>query len=214
MIILLASIPGEMQAYSQHSFPAELRKNQGQKDPSTDTEEIVMVENTVMRIYAGFYSIQDDRFKMIYEDKGCIYGFGLSQKIFSSHKHYLSFSLDFKFFSKKGESTITKEATKLVLKPISMGVVYTFVTKPVIPCAEVGWDYLPYKEKSLVHSTSGSAWGFHLQGGILIPVKVLKFTKVKLYLRYSSAKTEENNLKVNLGGIEYGLGIVYGFNLF
>lgn len=214
MIILLASIPGKMQAYSQHSFTAELAKNHDQKGPSTDGEEIVLVENTVMRIFAGFYSIQDDRFKMIYEDQACIYGFGVSQKIFSSHKHYLSLSIDFKFFSKKGESTVTQEATKLILKPISMGVVYMFVTKPVIPCAEVGWDYLPYKEKSLVHSTSGRAWGFHLQGGILIPVKVLKFTKVKLYLRYSSARTEENNLEVNLGGIEYGLGIVYGFNLF
>ena len=89
-----------------------------------------------------------------------------------------------------------------------------FLTKPVIPFAEVGWDYFPYREESPVYTTSGSALGFHLQAGVFIPLKVLKSLKVKLYLRYSRVKTEENDLEVNLGGIEYGMGLVYGLNLF
>jgi len=89
-----------------------------------------------------------------------------------------------------------------------------FVTKGIIPFAEIGSDYYSYKEKSLLHSTSGTAWGFHLKGGILIPSKILRSLKLKLFIGYSKAKTINNNLEVNLGGTEYGVGIVYGFDLF
>jgi hypothetical protein len=203
-------------AYAKDFSLAEITEIHYQKSSSNGSteNEFDEMENTFIRIFAGIYSIQDDRFKDIYEGLGCIYGFGLSRKVYSSKQHNLFLSLDFKFYSKKGKSTVTEQETKLILKPISLSAVYLLVTKKIFPFAEIGLDYYPYKEESILHSTSGSAWGFHLQGGILITLAKLKSLKPKIYLRYSKVETTENDLTVNLGGIEFGIGFLYEFDLF
>ena len=216
VIILFFSIPGGKIAKAKDFSLAEIVEIHGQKASSNGSAENVFegMENTFIRINAGLYNIQDDRFKSIYPGQGFIYGFGLSRKVYSLNQHFFFISLDFKFYSKKGKSTLTERDTKLVLKPISLGGIYLFAKKRIFPFAEIGLNYYPYKEDSVLHSTSGSAWGFHLKGGILLSLPALKPLKIILYLRYSRAKTEENNLVVNLGGMEYGLGFVYGLDLF
>jgi hypothetical protein len=216
VIIVTFSISEGNIAYAKDFSLAEITEIHYQESSSIGSKENEFdeMENTFIRIIAGIYSIQDDRFRDIYEGLGCIYGFGLSRKVYSLKQHNLFLSLDFKFYSKKGKSTVTEQETKLILKPISLSGVYLFAKKRIFPFAEIGLDYYPYKEESALHSTSGSAWGFHLQGGAIIPLPFLKSLRAKLYIKYTIAKTEENNLEVNLGGIEYGLGIVYGFDLF
>jgi len=213
---LLFSVQEGKRIYPKQFSSAGFEETHSQKALPNKTEVIVFeeMENTLLEVFSGIYNIHDERFKRIYQGSGFIYGFGLSQKVYCSKQHNLFLSLDFKFYSKKGKSTFTEQETKLTLKPISFGGFYLFARKSIFPFAEVGLDYYPYKEECDLHSTSGSAWGFHLKGGILIPLPALSQLKIKLYLRYSKAKTEENNLEVNLGGIDYGLGFVYGFDQF
>ncbi len=214
LMILAAFFQEGKIAYSELHGAAGWRKIQEQQSSSAALEYTMLNEKTLVGVFAGAYNIADDRFKQIYEGQAYVFGFGLSQRIHAFHRHFIFISLDFKFYTKKGKSTVTKEDAKLILKPISLGGVYMFLTKPVIPFAEIGGDYYPYQEESPLYTTSGSALGFHVQTGVLIPLKVIESLKVKLYLRYSRVKTEENDLEVNLGGIEYGLGLVYGLNLF
>lgn len=216
IIMLLFSISGRKLAYSNHNSSVESKKIHYQKVSPSNSEEARFegTKNTLLKIFAGIYNIQDDRFKNIYQGDRYIYGLGLSRKVYSSNQHNFFLSLDFRFYSKKGKSTVTKEDTKFILNPISMGGAYLLTTKVVFPFAEIGLDYFPYKEESVIHSTSGSVWGFHLQGGILVPLKFFKPLNAKIYLRYSTAKKIENDFTVNLGGIEFGLGIVYELDLF
>ncbi|MFQ6082975.1 MAG: AMIN domain-containing protein [Candidatus Aminicenantia bacterium] len=202
--------------------PVEVEEEIPKEVPKKIPPEIIPVkeivfektENTFIGMLSGMYNVRDDRFKEIFKGSGFIYGFGLSQKIYNFKQHYFNLSLDFKFYSKKGKATVTEEETKLTLRPISFSGTYMFVTKRIIPFAEIGLDHYSYREESTIYTTSGTTSGFHLQGGMFISLPVLKALKVKLYVRYSNAKTMENDLEVNLGGIEYGMGIVYGVNIF
>lgn len=204
----LSAIPGNQSL-------DESKEIYGQKK-FNGSEEIIFekTKNTHIEIFVGVYNIQDDRFKKIYEGQGYTYGFGLSRKIFNLDQHHFFLTLDSRFYSKKGKSTHSDDDTKLILKPVSLGGTYMFVTKGIIPFAEIGIDNYSYKEESILHSTSGTTWGFHLKGGILIPLKVFIPIKARLYLRYSQAETIEDNIEVNLGGIEYGIGIIYEFDVF
>jgi hypothetical protein len=217
LVVLLLFFPATEKLSADSGNPSldESKEIYYQKRPD-EPEEIILkkTKNTLIEIFASVYTIQDDRFKKIYEGQGYTYGFGLSRKIHDLNQHNFFLSLNLRFYSKKGKSTYSDDDTKLIITPVSLGGTYMFVTKRIIPFAEIGADYYSYKEESILHSTSGTAWGFHLEGGILIPFIVLKSIKAKLFFRYSQANTTENNLAVNLGGIEYGVGIIYEFNAF
>lgn len=216
LLILLFSISEGLSAHPESQSHVRIKNTDFQKFLPHKSEEIISekTNNTYLGIFTGIYNIRDDRFKQIYEGLGFIYGFGLSRKLFNLNQHNFYLSLDLKFYTKKGKSTVTEEDTKLILRPISLGGAYMVAVKKIITFAEIGVDYYPYKEKSVLHSTSGTAWGFHLKGGVLIPLSILKPLKGKIYFRYSEAKTVENDLEVNLGGIEYGIGIIYELNIF
>ena len=216
LLILLFSLLEGLSAHPEYQSLVRIKRTDHQKFLTRKSEEIIFekTKNTYLGIFAGIYNIRDDRFKQIYEGLGYIYGFGLSRRLFNLNQHNFYLSLDFRFYSKKGKSTVTEEDTKLILRPISLGGAYMFALKRIITFAEIGVDYYPYKEKSALHSTSGTGWGFHLKGGALIPLKILKSLKGKIYFRYSEAKTVENDLEVNLGGFEYGIGIIYELNIF
>lgn len=212
---LVLWVPEKLSADSGILSQDGLKEVYGQKK-FNGSEEIISekMKNTHIEIFASVYNIQDDRFKKIYKRQGYTYGFGLSRKIFNLDKHYFFLTLDSRFYSKEGKSTYSDDDTKLILKPVSLGGTYMLVTKRIIPFAEIGIDNYSYKEESNIHSTSGTTWGFHLKGGILISLKVLIPIKARLYLRYSQAETIEDNIEVNLGGIEYGVGIIYEFDAF
>jgi hypothetical protein len=215
MLFLFFPAPEKLSADSGILSQDESKEIYGQKKFS-GSEEIILekTKNTHIEILAGVYAIQDDRFKKIYKGLGYTYGFGLSRKIFNLDQHHFFLTLDSRFYSKKGKSTYSDDDTKLILKPVSLGATYMFVTKRIIPFAEIGIDNYSYKEESTIHATSGTTWGFHLKGGILIPLELLIPLKARLYLRYSQAETIEDNIEVNLGGIEYGVGIIYEFDVF
>jgi len=216
LLILLISISKGLKAYSEYQSLDGIKKTYSPKCLLQQPGELSFekTKNTLIEIFTGIYNMKDKRFKQIYDGYGFIYGLSFLRKLYNLNRHHFYLSLNIKSYTKKGKSTVTEKDTKLTLRPISLGGAYMFVTKRVIPMAEIGVDYYPYKEKSILHSTSGTAWGWHLKGGILFPLNILKSLKGKIYFRYSEAKTIENDLEVNLGGIEYGIGMIYEFNLF
>jgi len=77
----------------------------------------------------------------------------------------------------------------------------------------IGGDIVSYQENSDFHSTSGSTWGYHLEGGVFIKVPRLKFLMLNLYLKITKAIAQEETIEVDLGGLEFGLGLTFGFDL-
>jgi hypothetical protein len=61
-----------------------------------------------------------------------------------------------------------------------------------------------------VESMNGSTFGFHLQGGSYYHFS--SSLSAIIYFKYNMAEAlEEEEVKVNLGGTEWGVGLVYYF---
>jgi len=175
--------------------------------------EIEKIENSMIGFSLGSYNVRDDRFEDIYGKRGAIFGLELSRLVYNTKNHNFDVCLGVQFFSKTGASTVTKEETKFSIIPLSISGRYLFKVNNFIPFASIGLDYYNYKERSVLHDTSGSTTGYHFQGGIYYQIPKFEFMKIKLYVKYTKAKAKEDDFDVELGGTELGIKLAYGFNL-
>ena len=162
----------------------------------------------------GHYRVSDSRYNEVYSEGGAIYALEILQIIKSHHPHSLGIAAGLRFFQSTGQATLTQEETRLKLHPLTFGIRYRLKTKYVMPWIEVGADHYMYEEKSIIHDTDGSTWGYHVQGGIYVPFPGIPSLKLKFYARHTKATAKENGLNINLGGPEFSLGLAFGFNLF
>jgi hypothetical protein len=173
-----------------------------------------MLRNTLFESYYGRYEISDRRYKEVYQQGGDIFTLEISWLLKAQDQHHLGISLGIKSFTKKGQASITQEETKLRLIPIFFGCKYLFKAGNFIPWIEIGLDWYTYKERSSIKTTSNSTLGYHIQGGLYFQIPKIEFMVLRVYAKHTRAKTEENNIEVNLGGFEYGVGLAFNFNLF
>jgi hypothetical protein len=155
----------------------------------------------------GNYSISEPRFKAVYHKGGLIEGIGLSVFII----HDIDFFFEMKGFYKSGELTYTKERTHFLLLPISLGFRYSKPLRYFCPYAGLGIDYYFYMETNPIQSIINYTRGFHFRVGSYVQLAEKVPIWLNFRLKYTKAKTEENNLQIELGGIEYGLGLVFVF---
>lgn len=128
--------------------------------------------------------------------------------------HHLSFSLEVKNISQKGASTLTRKTTRLTLFPVILAGKYLIRINNWIPYVGAGWDYFHYKETSEIHNTSGSTIGYHFQGGTYYQIPSLPSLLMKIYVKFTQASVLENSLEAELGGLEAGLGLIWGLHLY
>lgn len=167
-----------------------------------------------MGFSVGSYHFQGGRIKQIYGNTGSIKGLEINP-IFSFHSfHHLALSLEVKNLSKKGSSTFTRKTTQLTLFPVTLAGKYLIQVHDWIPYVGMGWDYYHYKETSELHDTSGFTTGYHIQGGVYYPIPSLSSLFVKIFVKFTQATAQENSLEANLGGLEMGLGLLWGIRLF
>lgn len=171
------------------------------------------LENTLIGFSWGGYQIPTDLFNQVYGTGGSIFAFDLSRIVFSKKNTNLALSLEGRYYSKTGASTVTKEETKFSIYPVSFSAKSMVFTENFVPFFGIGADYYSYKEESPLHETSGSAFGYHIQGGTYYQIPSLKGLKLKVYLKLTKAVANENNMDVELGGMEFGIGFTYGFNI-
>jgi opacity protein-like surface antigen len=165
-------------------------------------------------ISSGFLTLQDDAFRDAYGEGGIFYkgeySFYLPIKIES-----IDIWTGVTFFQKNGQTTLTEEELKLRITTFSLALRYLRKLSRFTPFVGIGIDYIVYKETYpedfIVASVGGSDLGFHAQAGTYIDV--LKSLSIKVHIKYNLAETTEDVVTVNLGGIEYGIGLVFRFNL-
>lgn len=171
------------------------------------------LENTLIGAQGGSYSIRSELFGQVYGKGGPIFGLELTRIISSKNKLNFGLSFEGRHYSKTGASTITKEETKFSMLPLAFSAKFLVNTKLFVPYIGIGLDYYKYKEESSIHKTSGSCFGYHVQGGTYFQFPRLEALKVKLYIKLTKAVATENNTKTDLGGMEFGIGVAYGFNV-
>ncbi len=178
-------------------------------------EEGSLKKNFFAGILLGSYHIKDDRFERIYRKKRSILGIEVIYELYKKHKYIIEGAFSFKFYSTDGYSTITGDYTKFSLRPY----VLNFRTKYKLseffnPFTGFGLDYYSYKEECpTLKTTQGSKMGYHIEIGGCLEIPKLEKFGIRGYLRYSVVNAEENNIKVELGGVEFGMGIFYKFSI-
>ena len=163
----------------------------------------------------GNYHIKDHRFERIYEKKRSIFGIELIYDLYRKHKYIIEGAFSFKFFSAEGYSTITKDYTKFSLYPyiLNFRTKYDF-SKIFKPFAGFGFDYYSYKEECpALKTTQGGKMGYHIEIGGSLKIPNLERVEIRGYLKYSTVNTQKDNIKVELGGTEFGMGIFYRFSI-
>lgn len=169
---------------------------------------------TLIGFSLGSYRFHGDRIKKIYGNSSVSKGLEFNP-LFSLHtSHYLTFSLEVKNLSQKGASTLSRKTTQLTLFPVTLAGKYLIRIHDWIPYVGAGWDYYHYEEASEIHNTSGSTIGYHVQGGAYYQIPSLPSLFMKIFVKFTKATTQENSLEVDLGGLEAGLGLIWGFHLF
>jgi hypothetical protein len=174
--------------------------------------------NTMVGFSVGSYKIPDARFAEIYKDEASpIYGLNLSRTLVSLGNFQFDISAEARMYQKTGAATVSQEEAIFSLSPIiSIAPRLLFQTRYAILFAGGGLDFYSYKEESALYGTGGSisnsASGSHFQAGVYLIPPTLEFLRIKLYYKFTKVKALENDIEVELGGNEYGVGLCFGFN--
>lgn len=170
-------------------------------------------KNMALGISAGYLTLQDDAFSETYGEGGVFFKGEYSVTLPVKAKS-LDIWTGFTYFEMNGKTSITQEDIKLRITNLSLALRYLRTLKKFTPFAGAGIDYIVYKEilpeDYVVGSVGGSDLGFHVQGGTYY--EVLPSLSLKACIKYLLSKTDVDGVEVNLGGVEYGVGLTYRFN--
>jgi outer membrane protein W len=163
---------------------------------------------------SGYMALQEEVFKDTYGTGGVFFR-GEYALVLPLNIQSFDIWTGFSYFKKTGKTTITEESLDLKITTLSLALRYLRQLSRFTPFAGAGIDYIVYKEilpeEFMIASVGGSDLGFHVQGGTY--VNILPHLSLKAHIRYLWSKTTEDEITVNLGGVEYGLGVVFRFNL-
>jgi hypothetical protein len=154
---------------------------------------------------ATSFSPADSDFKSIYGG-GMPYGGELSFALGKSVEFWVGAST----FTKKGKTSYMREETSLSLIPISGGLKWLILPgKTICPYLAAGAEYVLYKESAPIGDVSANGIGWIGKGGLL--VRVAGFLGIDAHAAYSSCSVKTADFTFNVGGLEFGGGIVFIF---
>lgn len=201
LIVCFILIPGN-EAWAQKT-----------ESETREDEPISLDTNTMVGLTIGNYRVASDRYKQIFGPSRAIIGMEASHVFSLGDRSLLGLSLEVRGFSKSGQSTETGILANFSMTPITLTGKYMLEKGDFHPYLGTGLDYILYKETSSMGDSSGGRTGFHVEAGVYYQPPLFDFIKIRAVLRYSRAVAEVNDIKVNLGGLEFGIGILYGFRV-
>jgi len=160
-----------------------------------------------VELFLGHYDIKDPRFREVYLTGGPIRGIVLS----SALAYGLEFYSEIKAFYKVGALTYTKEETKFLLLPLSLGLRYAPPWPYLIPYAGAGLDVYFSYETNPIAKTLNVSKGTHVLAGLYLQFSRTFPVRLNGKVKYSWVTATENDIALELGGLEYGGGIAIVF---
>lgn len=155
----------------------------------------------------GRNRVDEPRFAPVYKNNGPVYGLSFSGTLI----YNLSLYLDVKYMSRTGQTTYTKEKSTLSFLPISGGLRYVLPLNYVHPYLGVGTDVYFYYEENPIDTVINAARGTHILAGAYVhPLESVPLA-LNLRIKWTKAKTTEQDRSINLGGLEYGLTVAVLF---
>ncbi len=166
-------------------------------------------------LLGGFYFLQDQVFRELYGESAPFFGGELTLRFPVREPHGVDIAVGGRTLSSKGRTSYTEEDLSLRLTNLSLSVRYSYDTGRFAVFAGPGIEYVSFKETYAetfpTDSVKGSRTGFHVTGGGYFHVTA--GLSIKAYFKYCRVETESPGFPVNLGGTEWGMGILYRFYL-
>ncbi|MDH4272775.1 MAG: outer membrane beta-barrel protein, partial [Candidatus Aminicenantes bacterium] len=164
-------------------------------------------------LMGGFYFLQDEVFQDLYGKGAPFFGAEMTLRIPIRDPHGLDIAAGARTLSKKGQTSHTEEDLSLRLTDLSLSLRYSYDTGRFAIFLGPGIEYITYKETYAetfpIDSVTGSKIGMHLTGGGY--VHLTSGLSLKGYVKYCLVQTDKPGFRVNLGGTEWGAGILYRF---
>ncbi|MCX6561127.1 MAG: hypothetical protein NTZ26_11530 [Candidatus Aminicenantes bacterium] len=167
--------------------------------------------NAWLGILGGRFAPSDSVFKEVYGTEGLALGLSAGRMLYRSEGFSLAVDLDVRRFAKPGGSTISGTASRLTLIPIAAGLEAAVRRGTVGLWLGGGADWIFYSEDSEWILSRGSAFGFHVAGGLFL--EPASGPILKAYIRWSKASKAMEGFTVDLGGTEIGAALLFRFDL-
>ncbi len=163
-------------------------------------------QGTIELVY-GRFTPSDAKFKKVYQAGGSIQGLAVSGNLVAN----LNLYLEIKSFYRTGELTVSKAATKFLLLPLSVGVRYIHETRWFLPYVGLGTDFCFYYEDNPIGTVTNYAHGYHILAGTYVRASEDFPLRLSLRLKYTKAQASYQGRTLELGGLEYGVGLALAF---
>jgi len=166
-------------------------------------------------LLGGFCFLQDQVFRELYGKGAPFLGAEITLRFPIREPHGLDIAAGGRTLTKKGLTSYTEEDLKLRLTDLFLSLRYSYDTGRFALFLGPGIEYVTYRETYVetfpIDSAQGSQTGLHLTGGGY--VHLTSGLSLKGYFKYCRVKTDRPGFRINLGGTEWGLGILYRFYL-
>lgn len=166
-------------------------------------------------LLGGYSFLQDEVFQELYGKGAPFLGTEMTLRFPIRDPHGLDVAAGARVLNKKGQTSFTEESLRLRLTNFWLSLRYSYDTGRYALFIGPGVEFVLYKETYdpafPIDSSTGSQAGFHFTGGAYI--HLTPGLSVKGYMKYGLIKTEKPGFRVNLGGTEWGAGILYRFYL-
>lgn len=155
----------------------------------------------------GSYDMNEPRFEAAYPSGGPMVGLTLSSAVAS----HLNIYLDIKYYSRHGALTFSQEKTEFYMVPIDLGLRYILPLGFFHPYLGAGLDFYLYYENNPIGTVLNYTNGYHVTGGTYIRFAKNLPVLVNFRLKYTLAEAEHDSTQIQLGGLEYCLGLAFTF---
>jgi outer membrane protein W len=184
------------------------------EDTAKNSGDYTEIKKMGLGFSAGYLTLQDSAFNDAYGEGGTFFK-GEYSLILPIKIQSFDIWAGFTYFEKNGKTSITQEDIKLRMTNFSLAFRYLHKFSKFTPFAGVGIDYIAYKEilpeDFMIESVGGTDLGYHVQGGVFFDA--LPYLSIKAHIKYLWSKTEVEGYEINFGGVEYGAGLIFRFNL-
>jgi hypothetical protein len=165
-------------------------------------------------LHGGAFFAQDVDLQEIYGESLPFLGAELTMRLPVNEPHGLDLAVGGRQLKADGMTTYTQEETSLRLTSLSVAIRYSYDSGRFAVVIGPGMDYIKYEETYAetfpVPSVSGNTVGFNI--GATVYFHLTGSLSIKGYGKYCGASTENPGYRVNLGGAEWGAGVLYRFH--
>jgi hypothetical protein len=165
-------------------------------------------------LQGGAFFAQDVDLQEIYGKSLPFLGAELTMRLPISEPHGLDLAVGGRQLKANGKTTYMQEETSLRLTNLSLAIRYSYDSGSFAVVIGPGMDYIKYEETYAetfpVPSVSGNTVGFNI--GATVYFHLTGSLSIKGYGKYCGASTENPGYRVNLGGAEWGAGVLYRFH--